>query len=178
MLLNQFPAADVFQVIARNAETFLATVQNVIGQDAAVCVSQQAFRLVTVVAQILVDTERKFDHAPGEQRHARFERDGHARAIHLRQHEAGHEGVKVDVLKTRAQGQVVAPVLVIIGWYSRLGALLIAINMLFAVALAHRAELFKLAASGGYALELQVLFASVAIVLALMGPGRYSLNER
>jgi putative oxidoreductase len=75
-------------------------------------------------------------------------------------------------------GEVVAPVLVIIGWYSRLGALLIAINMLFAVALAHRAELFKLAASGGYALELQVLFASVAIVLALMGPGRYSLNER
>ena len=75
-------------------------------------------------------------------------------------------------------GEIVAPVLVIVGWYSRLGSLLIAINMVFALALAHRAELFKLAPSGGYALELQVLYLVVALALALMGPGRYSMNER
>ena len=75
-------------------------------------------------------------------------------------------------------GEVVAPVLVIVGWYSRLGSLLIAINMVFALALAHRAELFKLAPSGGYALELQVLYLVVALALALTGPGRYSMNER
>jgi putative oxidoreductase len=75
-------------------------------------------------------------------------------------------------------GEVVAPVLVIVGWYSRLGSLLIAINMVFALALAHRAELFKLAPSGGYALELQVLYLVVALALVLMGPGRYSMNER
>jgi putative oxidoreductase len=75
-------------------------------------------------------------------------------------------------------GEVVAPLLVIVGWYSRLGSLLIAINMVFALALAHRAELFKLAPSGGYALELQALYLAVAIALVLMGPGRYSMNER
>ncbi len=75
-------------------------------------------------------------------------------------------------------GEIVAPVLVIVGWYSRLGSLLIAINMVFALALAHRAELFKLAPSGGYALELQVLYLVVALALVLMGPGRYSMNER
>jgi putative oxidoreductase len=75
-------------------------------------------------------------------------------------------------------GEVVAPALVILGWFSRLGALLIAINMLFALALAHRAELFKLAPTGGYALELQALYLFVAIAIALMGPGRYSMNER
>lgn len=75
-------------------------------------------------------------------------------------------------------GEVVAPVLVILGWYSRVGSLIIAINIVFAVFLAHRADLFKLAESGGYALELQALYLIVGIALALMGPGRYSLNER
>ena len=75
-------------------------------------------------------------------------------------------------------GELVAPVLVILGWYSRIGALIIAINMVFAVSLAHRADLFKLTDSGGYALELQALFLIVAIALALMGPGRYSVNDR
>jgi putative oxidoreductase len=75
-------------------------------------------------------------------------------------------------------GEVVAPVLVIVGWYSRLGSLIIAINMTFALALAHRADLFKLGPSGGYALELQALYLIAAIALVLMGPGRYSMNER
>src|ERR1044072_2504173 len=65
-------------------------------------------------------------------------------------------------------GEVVAPVLLIVGWFSRIAALVIAINMVFALALAHRAELFKLAPSGGYALELQALYLIVAIAIALM----------
>ena len=75
-------------------------------------------------------------------------------------------------------GEVLAPLLVILGWYSRVGALIIAINMVFALSLAHRADLFNLATSGGYALELQAMYLLVAIALALMGPGRYSMNER
>jgi putative oxidoreductase len=75
-------------------------------------------------------------------------------------------------------GEVVAPVLLIVGWFSRIAALLIATNMVFALALAHRADLFKLGPSGGYALELQALYLIAAIALVLMGPGRYSMNER
>jgi len=75
-------------------------------------------------------------------------------------------------------GEVIAPVLVILGWYSRVGSLLIAINMVFALSLAHRADLFNLATSGGYALELQALYLLVAIALLILGPGRYSVNER
>lgn len=75
-------------------------------------------------------------------------------------------------------GEFVAPILVLVGWYSRIGSLLIAINMVFAVFLAHRADLFKLTDSGGYALELQALYLIVGISLALLGPGRYSVNER
>ena len=75
-------------------------------------------------------------------------------------------------------GEVVAPVLIIVGWYSRIASAITAVNMLFAVALAHRADLFKLAESGGYALELQAFYLIVAVALALMGPGRFSINER
>jgi putative oxidoreductase len=75
-------------------------------------------------------------------------------------------------------GEVLAPALVILGWYSRLASLLIAGNMVFALYLAHRPDLFKLAATGGYALELQAMYLIVALALAFMGPGRYSVNER
>ena len=75
-------------------------------------------------------------------------------------------------------GEVVAPILVLIGWYSRIGAALIAVNMLFAIGLAHRAELFTLGQSGGWALELQGMFLFTAVAIALIGPGRFSINSK
>lgn len=75
-------------------------------------------------------------------------------------------------------GEVIAPILVIIGFYSRVGALLIVVNMLFAVGLAHRGDLLLLDRSGGWALELQAFFLLTALAIALMGPGRYSINRR
>jgi len=75
-------------------------------------------------------------------------------------------------------GEVLAPILVLLGWYSRIGAALIAINMLFAISLAHRADLFALGQSGGWALELQGMFLFTAIAVALLGPGRFSLNGK
>lgn len=75
-------------------------------------------------------------------------------------------------------GEVIAPILVLLGWYSRIGAAVIAINMVFAIALAHRAEIFTLASSGGWALELQGMFLFAAITIAIMGPGRFSVNGK
>ena len=46
-------------------------------------------------------------------------------------------------------GEVLAPLLVIAGFYSRVGALLIVVNMLFAIGLAHAADLFQLGKAGG-----------------------------
>ncbi len=74
-------------------------------------------------------------------------------------------------------GEVVAPLLVITGWYARIGAAIIAVNMIFAVALAHRAEIFALGPSGGWALELQGFYFFTAIVVAMLGPGRFSVNR-
>ena len=75
-------------------------------------------------------------------------------------------------------GEIVGPVLVIVGWFSRIGAALIAINMIFAIAVAHSADLFKVGEQGGWALELQGMYLMTAIALALLGPGRFSINGR
>jgi putative oxidoreductase len=75
-------------------------------------------------------------------------------------------------------GEVLAPILVLLGWYCRIGAGLIAINMLFAIALVHGAELTAIGKTGGWALELQGMFLFTAIALALLGPGRFSLNGK
>lgn len=74
-------------------------------------------------------------------------------------------------------GEVLAPILVIIGFYARFGALVIVVNMIFAIFLAHQADLFTFTRTGGWTLELQGFFLFTALALALMGPGRYSINR-
>lgn len=76
-------------------------------------------------------------------------------------------------------GEVLAPLAVLAGWYSRVGAWLIAVNMLFALGLVHGAELFAIdPESGALALEVQYMFFFTAIALALVGPGRYAVNQK
>ena len=75
-------------------------------------------------------------------------------------------------------GEVLAPLMVLVGWYSRIGAALIAVNMVFAIALAHRGELFSLSNTGGWALEVQGMLLLTAVAIALFGPGRYSVNGK
>ena len=73
-------------------------------------------------------------------------------------------------------GEVAAPLLLIFGLWTRVAAAIIAINMLFAFALVHSAQLFTLAKSGGWALELQGFYLGTALVIMLLGAGRYSLG--
>jgi putative oxidoreductase len=73
-------------------------------------------------------------------------------------------------------GEILAPTLLIVGLFTRAAALVIVINMLFAVGLAHTQDLFSMSESGGYALELQALYLLAAIVVALIGAGRYSIG--
>ena len=75
-------------------------------------------------------------------------------------------------------GEVLGPLLLISGFYARIGALLIAINMLFAFALAHLGQLGQLNEQGGWGLELQGMFLASALALALIGPGRFGINNR
>lgn len=75
-------------------------------------------------------------------------------------------------------GEVLAPLMLLLGFHARIGAVLVAVNMLFAIALAHLGQLGQLNGEGGWALELQGMFLGTAIAIALLGPGRYGINNR
>lgn len=75
-------------------------------------------------------------------------------------------------------GEVLAPLMLIAGFHARIGAALVAINMIVAVVLAHMGQLDDFNRQGGWALELQAMFLVSAIALALVGPGRYGINGR
>ncbi|HEY4367118.1 MAG TPA: DoxX family protein [Steroidobacteraceae bacterium] len=87
-------------------------------------------------------------------------------------------GVPAFVAYAAYIGEVVAPIMVIAGWHARIGASLIAINMLVAISLVHVTQLFTLNDQGGWALELQGMYLFSAIAIALLGPGRYSVDKR
>jgi putative oxidoreductase len=73
-------------------------------------------------------------------------------------------------------GEVVAPVLLIIGLYTRPAAWIVVINMLVAIWLVHMKELGTLTKNGGWALELQGMFLFSALAVAFLGAGRFSVG--
>ncbi len=75
-------------------------------------------------------------------------------------------------------GEVIAPALVIIGFFTRLGGLIIAINMIVAVWLAYANELWQLdpgAVVGRIELDAFYLFGGLCI--SLLGAGRISIDR-
>jgi putative oxidoreductase len=75
-------------------------------------------------------------------------------------------------------GEVLGPLMLLAGFYARIGALLVLVNMLFAIGLAHMGQLGMLNEQGGWALELQGMFIGAAVAVALLGPGRFSVNGK
>lgn len=73
-------------------------------------------------------------------------------------------------------GEVVAPLMVLLGLWARVGASVIAINMLAAILLVHTGDFMKLNQTGGWELELQAMFLATAIGVAMFGAGRYSIQ--
>lgn len=73
-------------------------------------------------------------------------------------------------------GEVVAPLLVLIGLWTRAAAAVMVVNMVAAIMLAHLPELAQMNKMGGWALELQGMFLFGAIAVALLGAGRYSVG--
>lgn len=75
-------------------------------------------------------------------------------------------------------GEIVAPVLMILGLYSRVSALLVAFTMFVATAAAHAHEIFKFTEYGGFVIELNALFMFAALAVALIGPGKFRLGNQ
>jgi len=73
-------------------------------------------------------------------------------------------------------GEIIAPVLIIIGLLTRVSALVVVVNMLVAIYLVHGHQLFHLTKHGGWYLELQGLYLFGALAIALLGAGRFSIG--
>ncbi len=73
-------------------------------------------------------------------------------------------------------GELVAPVLILLGVYSRVGGVLVVANMLVCLALLHSAQFLTLSSGGGYALEAQAFYLFGGLAVALLGAGRLRLG--
>ncbi|SFM96968.1 putative oxidoreductase [Izhakiella capsodis] len=72
-------------------------------------------------------------------------------------------------------GEVVAPVMVIIGFLTRPAGLVIAINLAVAVLLVGMGEWTQRTDVGAWALETEMLYFMGGILIMLLGPGKYTL---
>jgi putative oxidoreductase len=73
-------------------------------------------------------------------------------------------------------GEVVAPLLILFGIFTRAAALVVIANMIVALLLVHTSQFFTLNETGGWALELQAMYLGTAVAVALLGAGRYSVG--
>jgi putative oxidoreductase len=74
-------------------------------------------------------------------------------------------------------GELVAPIFIILGLYARVASLVLAFNMLMAMFLAYGFSL-SLAKYGGLAMESPLMFFIMAIVIFLLGSGKYGVNSK
>lgn len=74
-------------------------------------------------------------------------------------------------------GEVVGPLLLILGYRTRIGALLVGADMLFALFLAHRHQIFLIGQAGGWAIELPAFYLLASLAVFFAGGGRFSLGR-
>ena len=74
-------------------------------------------------------------------------------------------------------GEIVAPVLLILGWRSRIWAGVIAVNMLVVIYLTQMGAFMKLGAHGSWAVELQMFYLLSALAIVFLGSGKFAIRR-
>lgn len=72
-------------------------------------------------------------------------------------------------------GEIICPILIILGIFTRWAAIIVSFTMLTAVALANGTHIFALAPTGAWIIESAAFYFLLGIVLFLLGGGRYSV---
>jgi putative oxidoreductase len=73
-------------------------------------------------------------------------------------------------------GEVLAPLLLIFGVYTRIGGLLVVGNMIFALVLVHTSQIMTLSKQGGWALELQGFYLFCGLAIYFLGSGKFAVK--
>lgn len=76
-------------------------------------------------------------------------------------------------------GEVVAPILMMVGLLTRISSLVVAFTMVMSIYLVFGGgQLFTLNQNGGWLPELNILFLVSSMAIYLMGAGRYSIDAK
>ncbi|WP_297482506.1 DoxX family protein [Sulfurimonas sp.] len=74
-------------------------------------------------------------------------------------------------------GELIAPLFVILGLYGRIASGVVAFNMLMAIYLAYGFHL-SFTKYGAFSFETPLMFFVMALVIVLIGTGRYGVNSK
>ena len=74
-------------------------------------------------------------------------------------------------------GEVIAPIMLILGYGTRLAAFILIVNMGFTIYLTNYETIFSLDQHGGWAIELNIFYLVTSICILLFGGGRFSLKR-
>lgn len=76
-------------------------------------------------------------------------------------------------------GEVIAPILILIGFYTRLSALVLGGTIVVAILTAHGGDIFSLnSRTGAWGIELQMFYVFGAAAIFLLGAGKYSMDAK
>ncbi len=75
-------------------------------------------------------------------------------------------------------GEIVMPILIILGLYARIASLFLVFNMVMAIFLAYGNSLFELNKHGAPSFELPFLYFILSLIVFLLGPGKYGVNSK
>ena len=74
-------------------------------------------------------------------------------------------------------GELIAPIFIILGLYARYASVVLAVNMIFAIYLAYGFSL-TLSKYGALSIESPLIFLIMALLVFLLGSGKYSVNNK
>lgn len=74
--------------------------------------------------------------------------------------------------------EIVFPILIILGLFTRISSLFFALNMVFAIYLAHSSEIFTIGKTGGLTIELALIYLLGAVSIMFIGAGKHSFDAK
>lgn len=75
-------------------------------------------------------------------------------------------------------GEIIAPLMLIVGFQTRIAGLIVAFNMFVAILLVHTKDIFTITEHGAWGIELPMLYLVGGLAVALIGAGRYSFDAK
>ncbi len=75
-------------------------------------------------------------------------------------------------------GEIIAPILIIIGYFTRPAAMIYAVNIIVATLLVGIGKFFTLTQVGAWGLEIEAIYTLAGFCIMFLGAGKYSLSNK